>query len=94
MGNKRFVIYDNAPAHQSVLVKDFLAKNNVTMLEHLPYCLYLAPADFFPAPLIEIGTEGTAFCDATDVIKNVTEELKTLAQNVVQEWFQHFYRLG
>jgi hypothetical protein len=37
---------DNAPAHWSVLVKDFLAKNNVTTLENFPYSPAVATADF------------------------------------------------
>jgi len=35
--NSWFLLHDNALAHRSVLVKDFSAKNNVTMLEHPPY---------------------------------------------------------
>jgi len=31
------------------------------------------------------------FCDATDIIKNATEELKRLSQNGFQECFQHLY---
>ena len=31
------------------------------------------------------------FCDATDIIKNATEELKRLSQNGFQERFQHLY---
>ena len=31
--NSWFLLHDNAPAHKSILVKDFLAKNNVTTLE-------------------------------------------------------------
>jgi len=30
--NGRFLLHDNAPAHRSVLVKDFFAKKNVTKL--------------------------------------------------------------
>ena len=33
--NSWFLLHDNAPAHRSILVEDFLAKNNVTTLEHL-----------------------------------------------------------
>jgi hypothetical protein len=33
--NSWVCLHDNAPAHQPVLAKDFLAKNNVTTLEHL-----------------------------------------------------------
>jgi len=34
----------------SVLVKDFLAKDNVETLEHPPYSSDLAPADFYFFP--------------------------------------------
>jgi transposase len=43
--NNWFLLH-NAPAHRSVLVKDFLATNNATALEHSPYSPDLAPADF------------------------------------------------
>jgi hypothetical protein len=86
-------LHDNAPAHRPVLVKDSVAKNNVTTLEHLPYSLDLTAADFFLFLCLKSAFKGRPFCDATDVIKYVTEELKMLAQNVFQECFQHFYRL-
>jgi hypothetical protein len=35
--NSWFLLHDNAPAHQSVLIKDILAKNNVTVMEHHPF---------------------------------------------------------
>jgi hypothetical protein len=35
--------------------------------------------------------KGQCFCDATDIIKNVMEELKRLPQNCFQERFQHIY---
>ena len=41
------LLYDNGPAHWSVLVKDFLAKNNVTTLLHPPHSPDPAPADFY-----------------------------------------------
>jgi hypothetical protein len=31
------------------------------------------------------------FCDATDIMKNSTEELKRLSQNGFKERFQHLY---
>jgi len=37
--NRWFLLHDNAPAHRSVLVKDFLSKNNVTTSEHPPTLL-------------------------------------------------------
>jgi len=48
--NSWFLLHDNALAHQSVLVKDFLPNNNVTTLSHPPYSHHLAPADFYLFP--------------------------------------------
>jgi hypothetical protein len=50
--------HDNAPAHQLVLVKDFLAKNNVTTLEHHPYSFDLASADFHLFPQLKSALMG------------------------------------
>jgi len=43
--NSWFLLNNNAPAHRSVLVTDFRAKNNVITLEH-PHSPNLAPAEF------------------------------------------------
>jgi histone-lysine N-methyltransferase SETMAR len=45
--------HDHVPEHQMVMVKDFLAKNNVTTLEHPPYTPDLAPDDFYLFPQVE-----------------------------------------
>ena len=39
--------HDNAPAHSSFLVHNFLAKNEATIVPQPPYSPDLAPADFF-----------------------------------------------
>jgi transposase len=85
------LLRDNAPAHWSVLVKDFLAKNNVTILEHPPHSPDLAPADFYLFPRLKSSMKGWRFCDATDIIKNAMEELKRFSQNDFQECFQNLY---
>jgi len=45
--NSWFLLNDNAPAHRSVWVKDLLAKNNVTTLEHPSHSPDLAAAAFY-----------------------------------------------
>jgi len=46
--NQSWVLYhDNAPAHLSFLVRNFLAKNKTTIVPQPPYSPDLAPADFF-----------------------------------------------
>jgi hypothetical protein len=52
--NGWFLFRDNAPAHQSVLVKDFVAKNNVITPEHLPYSPDVAAADFYLFPRLKL----------------------------------------
>jgi hypothetical protein len=87
-----FLLPDNAPAHRSVLVKEFiLAKKNMTTLGHLPYSPHLVPADFYLFPRLNSAMKGRRFCDATEIIKNATKELKRFSQNGFQECFQHAY---
>jgi transposase len=57
--NDWFLLHENAAAHRSVLVKDFLAKNNLTALEHPLYSPDLASADLFSVFSTEINIEGT-----------------------------------
>jgi len=71
-----FLLHGNAAAHRSVLLKDFLSKNNVTTLEHPPYSPDLAPDDFYLLPPLKSGLKGRRFYGVTDIIKNATEELK------------------
>jgi len=74
--NNWFLYHDKAPAHRSVLVKDFLAKNNVTTLVLPPYSPDLAAADFYLFPGMKSALKGGRSCDATDIIQNTTKELK------------------
>ena len=89
--NSWFLPHDNAPAHRSYLVKDILAKNNVTTLEHPPYSHDLTEADFYPFPQLKSALKGRRICDATDIIKNATVELKRLSPNGFHECFQQIY---
>jgi hypothetical protein len=89
-----FLLHDNAPAHRSYLVTDFLAKNNVKTLQHTPYSLNLALADFYLFLQLKSALKGWHFCGANDIIKHVLEELKRLSQNGLQECFQPFLVAG
>ena len=52
-----FPLHDNAPAHQPVLVKDFSAKTNTTILVNPPTPSH--SADFHPFPSFEISSDGS-----------------------------------
>jgi len=73
------------------LVKDFLAKHNVTTLEHSACSPDLTPADFCLFRHMKSALKGLRCCDATVIIKNTMKELKILSQNGSQECFQHIY---
>jgi hypothetical protein len=89
--NSRFLLYDNTPAHRTGLVKDFPAKNNVTTLEYLPCSPGLAPAHFRLFSRLKSALKGRRFCNTTDIIKNVTEELERRTQNGFQVCVQQLY---
>jgi len=52
--NSSFLLHDHAPAHRSVLVKDFLAKNNL-------YYPNLVPADFYLFRRLKSALNGRRF---------------------------------
>ncbi|UYV72043.1 hypothetical protein LAZ67_9001628 [Cordylochernes scorpioides] len=57
--NKNWLLHhDNAPAHTSLLVRDFLAKNNTQMMPQPPYSPDLAPCDFFLFPKLKRPMKG------------------------------------
>jgi hypothetical protein len=63
------------------LVKDFVAKKNVTTLEIPAYSPGLDPSDFFLFFILKSAVNGWPFLDVTDIIMNATEELKIFSQN-------------
>ena len=49
--NNAWVLHhDNAPAHSTLSIRQFLVERNVPTLEQPPYLPDLAPCDFFPIP--------------------------------------------
>jgi len=79
------LLHASAQAYRSVLVKNFLTKNNVTTLEHSPYSPDLSSADVYLFSRLNSSLKGRRFCDAADIIKNEKEELKRLSQNGFQD---------
>jgi hypothetical protein len=72
------------------VIKDFLAKNYMTALLHLPYSSELTAADFYLFSGLKSTLKVRRFCDSADIIKNATEELIRLSKNGFQECFLHF----
>jgi [histone H3]-lysine36 N-dimethyltransferase SETMAR len=81
---------DNAPAHNALSVKQFLAKHSITLMEHPPYSPDLAPCDFFLFPKIKVELKGTRH-ESVDAVKEVaTQLLNSLSENDLQHCFQQW----
>ena len=55
--------HDNARAHASLNIREFLTKHETTVVPHPPYSTHLAPAEFFLVPEIEILTKRSPISD-------------------------------
>ncbi|GFG38118.1 hypothetical protein Cfor_07288 [Coptotermes formosanus] len=70
---KRWILHhDNALAHISLLVGDFLTKTETTVTPQPPYSLGIAPAEFFVFPKLKYTFKRRRF-DTTEEIKKYAE---------------------
>jgi len=67
--------HDNAPAHTSHLVQQFLAKHGTAQLQQSPYSPDLAPCDFFLFPRLKKVLKGHQFEAMEDIKWNSTKTL-------------------
>ena len=65
---------DNAPSHTAFITREFLAKNNITIIDHPPYSPDLAPCDFYLFPKVKNIMRDEHFV-AVDPIKRETTKL-------------------
>ncbi|UYV68193.1 hypothetical protein LAZ67_5003332 [Cordylochernes scorpioides] len=80
--NKNWLLHhDNAPAHTSLLVRDFLAKNNTLMMPQPPYSPDLAPCDFFLFPKLKRPMKGRRYATLDEIKTASKEELKNILKN-------------
>lgn len=86
------LLHDNAPGHKATIVKQFLHKKGVVLIEHPPYSPDLTPADFMLFPKLKSMIKGTKFDDIKDIQTNVTYELKNIPKKEFQISFENLYR--
>jgi len=63
----------------------FLSKEQCDNSGASPILSNLVAANFYLSPQMKVAMMGRRFCDATNTVKNATEELKRLSQNGFQE---------
>ncbi|VVC44823.1 Hypothetical protein CINCED_3A022962 [Cinara cedri] len=86
--NNSWILHqDNAPAHNALSVKQYLAGKRTPVLEHAPYSPDLAPCDFFLFPKIKSALKGTRF-ESMEAVKQKTAEL---LKALTKEDFQHCF---
>uniref|UniRef100_A0A8C4PW97 Transposase n=1 Tax=Eptatretus burgeri TaxID=7764 RepID=A0A8C4PW97_EPTBU len=83
--NNAWVLHhENAPAHSSLIIRQFLAERNVPTLEHPPYSPDLAPCDFFLFPKLKGVIKGTRFPDVEAIKRAVTTEFRRIPEEAFQ----------
>ena len=55
------LIHDNAPAHKSKIVQDYLRVESIKQLPHQPYYPDLSPCDFFLFPRLKKMLSGRSY---------------------------------
>jgi hypothetical protein len=79
--------HNNTPAHTPLLVHELLTKHERTVILQPPYSTYLAPAEFFFVPEIEIRSEKSPILDDRRDSKNSLQDLCAITQNSFQDAF-------
>jgi len=74
-----FLHHDNAPAHTTLSVQQFLAKNNMMVIPHPSYSPDLVPCDSFLFPHMKRQTKGKRFADVSEVKKKMMEVLNNIS---------------
>ena len=78
--------HDNAPAQTSLLIREFLAKNNT--MPQPPYSPDMAPCHFFLFPKIKRTLKGRRFTAIDDIKSASLKELKAITKIEFQKCFE------
>lgn len=81
------LLHDNAPAHRSTLVTDFLTKNHILTVNHSPYSPDLAPCDFYLFGKLQTAMKGKRFDDVKHIQKATTDILKKITVEEMKKSF-------
>jgi transposase len=88
---EKLLHHDNAPAHASLLIRDFLANMNTAVLPQPSYSPDLTPADFFLFPKLKSTLKGR-FQTIQAITENSLMELSAIPKKTYQDCFQKWQR--
>ena len=83
--NEWSLLHDNAPTHNAVIMKKFLANRNVAVLHHPPYSPDLAPTDYFLFAKLKFSLKGRHFQTVEEIQCAVTRELYNISKTAFLE---------
>ena len=88
--NSWFLHNDNAPAHTSLVVRQFLTSKNITVIPPAPCSPDLAPCDFFLFPKTKLRPKGRRFYTTEEIHTETQEVIDTLTfenfQGCMKSW--------
>ena len=89
--NKNWLFHhDNAPAHTSLLVREFLPKNNTLVMPQPPY----SPDDFFLFPKLRRPMKGRRYAAIVEIKTASKEELNKITKNDFLKCFEDWKNVG
>ena len=86
--NSWLLHHHNAPAHSSLLVRNFLPKNNTVIMPQPPYSPGLAPCDFFLFARLKRPMKVRRFATIKDIKTESLRELKDIPKSAYQKCFE------
>lgn len=86
------LLHDNAPAHKSAVVIDYLTSKRLSTLEHPPYSPDLAPCDFWLNPLIKQQLRGRRFETRTAVGRALYQCTSTIPKSEYKQAFSDWIK--
>jgi len=89
--DKWILHHDNSSVHDALRVREFLAKNSITKMDHPPYSPDLAPCDFWLFPKLNNALKGQRFADLSDIQRNVKTILRGIPENDFQDCFRKWH---
>jgi len=82
--------HDNAPAHASLLIRSYRAKQHISVVPHPPCSPNLAPTDFALFPKLKTTLKGRRFQTTEEIQENAIRELCAITGTAFQEVFQQW----
>ena len=80
--------HDNAPAHSSNLVQQFLEEHKNVQLRQPLYSPDIAPCDFWMFPKLKMALKGKWFDDIETIQSNATRELKAIPKSAFEDYYK------